>query len=487
MTGLRNPELGLTFDDVSLVPKFSDILPKDAETDSRLTPGISLKTPIISAAMDTVTEAEMAIAMARYGGIGTIHRNLRILDQAEEVKKVKAATSRMLSRPVVLSPQMTIGRVSELISKHGFRSFPVVENGKPVGMLTNRDTVFLDSDVSVGQAMTTDLKMIRENFDDEECIAMFKRHKVEQLLVVKENSGELAGMVMQKDFMNRSNFPLATRDSKGSLRVVAAVGAGKDSLKRAQALIDAGADALCIDSAHGHSRNVLNILEAIKSDFRSSGIEVVAGNVATYEGARALIRAGADAVKVGIGPGSICTTRVVAGVGVPQWTAIQNCRLACEEAGLTLIADGGIKYSGDIAKAIVAGAYTVMIGSLLAGTDESPGETILHQGRSYKTYRGMGSVDAMKQCPDRYNQEDNAPDKMIAEGVVGMVPCQGPVARIIEQQIGGLKAGMGYVGCRNIQELREHQGWVRITDAGRRESHVHDVYMIKDAPNYQRR
>ncbi len=481
-------EEAYSFDDVLLLPNYSDVLPKDVATATRLTRNLTLNIPIVSAAMDTVTEALAAISMARAGGIGFIHRNLSIERQAMEVDQVKKSESGMIVDPVTIRPDHTIGEVQKLMEKYRISGLPVVVEGGLVGIVTNRDLRFeTDLEKKVSNVMTHDrLVTVPEGITLEESKKKLHEHRIEKLLVVDEN-GRLAGMITIKDIEKIKKYPNACKDSRGRLRVGAAVGVGPDMMARAGSLLNAGADVLLIDTSHGHSKNVVEAVKQLKAEYKD--IELIAGNVGSAEGARDLIDAGVDGVKIGIGPGSICTTRIVAGIGVPQVTAIMNCRKVSEETGVPLIADGGIKFSGDITKAIAAGAHTVMIGGLFAGTEESPGETIFFQGRSYKVYRGMGSLEAMKQgSKDRYYQGDESEseaDKLVPEGIVGRVPYRGPLLDSVHQLLGGLKSGMGYVGCRTIDELREKARFTKISAAGMRESHVHDVIITKEAPNYR--
>jgi IMP dehydrogenase len=475
-----------SFDDLLLIPNYSDVLPKDVDVRTQLTRTISLNIPIVSAAMDTVTEADSAISMARVGGLGFIHRNLSIDQQALEVDKVKKSESGMIVDPVTIHPDQKISDVMELMKQYRISGVPVVDGDKLVGIVTNRDLRF-ETQVyrKVRDVMTHEkLVTVPEGISLEDSKHVLHRHRIEKLLVVDKN-GRLAGLITIKDIEKIKKYPNACKDHLGRLRVGAAVGVGQDMEERAQRLLQAGADVLVIDTSHGHTRNVIEAVKRLKSTF--SKVEVVAGNVATAEGAEDLIKAGVDGVKIGIGPGSICTTRIVAGIGVPQLTAIMNCHSISEKMGVPLIADGGIKYSGDITKALAAGAHCVMIGGLFAGTEESPGEVILFQGRSYKVYRGMGSLEAMKKgSKDRYyldDEEEN--DKLVPEGIVGRVPYRGSLKENLHQLVGGLKAGMGYVGSRNLSELREKARFVKITAAGLKESHVHDVIITKEAPNYR--
>jgi IMP dehydrogenase len=451
-----------------------------------LTRNLTLNIPICSAAMDTVTESRAAITMAREGGIGFIHRNLEIEDQVREVDRVKKSESGMIIDPVTINPERPVREVLALMQQYRISGVPVIKGDALVGIVTNRDLRFeTDLDRPVSEVMTKEnLVTVSEGIALEESKKLLHQHRIEKLLVV-DREGRLTGMITIKDIEKIKKYPNACKDRMGRLRVGAAVGVGEDMLPRAQALLDAGADVIVIDTSHGHSQNVLEAVETLKQNF--SGIELVAGNVGTGKGAEDLIKAGVDGVKIGIGPGSICTTRIIAGIGVPQITAIMNCRSVARKTGVPLIADGGIKFSGDITKALGAGAHCVMIGGLFAGTEESPGETIFYQGRSYKVYRGMGSLEAMKKgSKDRYAQHDESEDdKLVPEGIVGRVPYRGSLSGNILQLVGGLKAGMGYCGCRTIDELREKARFLRITAAGMRESHVHDVIITKEAPNYR--
>jgi IMP dehydrogenase len=480
------PDESYSFDDVLLIPNYSDVLPKDVDTRTQLTRNLKLNIPIVSAAMDTVTEAQSAISMAREGGIGFIHRNMSVESQAMEVDKVKKSESGMIVDPVTIHPDQTVQVVLNLMSQYRISGVPVTKGDQLVGIVTNRDLRFeTDMDKKISDIMTKDnLVTVSEGISLEESKKLLHQHRIEKLLVV-DKQGRLKGMITIKDIEKIKKYPNACKDQMGRLRVGAGIGVGEDRLARTEALLKAGADVIVIDTSHGHTRNVIETVEELKSTF--SNIELIAGNVATGKGAEDLIKAGVDAVKIGIGPGSICTTRIVAGIGVPQISAIMNCKPVANKTGIPLIADGGIKFSGDVTKALAAGAHSVMIGSLFAGTDESPGETILFQGRSYKVYRGMGSLEAMqKGSKDRYYQtEQEENDKLVPEGIVGRVPYRGTLAANIHQLIGGLKAGMGYVGCRTIEELRDKARFLKITAAGLRESHVHDVIITKEAPNYR--
>jgi IMP dehydrogenase len=476
----------LTFDDVLLVPAESDVIPKDVDVRTQLTPGIRLAIPIVSSAMDTVTEAATAIAMAREGGMGILHKNLTVAEQALEITKVKKAETGVVVNPVTVGPDQRLAAAVELMRRHEISGLPVVAaDGRPVGILTNRDIRFeRNLDQPVSAMMTKRLITIGEGTTVEAAKELLHKNRIEKLLVV-DTGGFLKGLVTIKDIEKAQQHPHAAKDDFGRLRVGGAVGVGPDRDERVDGLLKAGADVICIDTAHGHSRGVLQAVADVRRNFPKA--EIIAGNVATGEGAVALAKAGANAIKVGIGPGSICTTRVVAGVGVPQITAIADCAKALASMNTTVIADGGIKYSGDIAKAIAAGAHAVMIGSLFAGTDEAPGEVILYQGRSYKVYRGMGSIGAMRAgSRDRYFQGEVTSDaKLVPEGIEGRVPYRGTLSQSIHQLIGGLKSGMGYTGCRTVDDLRTKARFVRATAMGLRESHVHDVIITKEAPNYR--
>ncbi len=477
---------GYTFDDLLLLPGHSRVLPVQVDTSTRLTPEVGLNIPIVSAAMDTVTEADTAISLSRQGGLGFIHKNMSIDRQALEVRRVKKSESGMIVEPVTVEPEASLHQVTELMGRYRISGVPVVKDGKLVGIVTNRDLRFeTNLDQPVHRVMTKEnLITVREGITLEESKAVLHAHRIEKLLVTDEQ-GNLKGLITIKDIEKVRKYPLSAKDGLGRLRVGAAIGADKQCLARAQALIEAGVDVLCLDSAHGHAEGVIQAVREVKGAFPHC--QLVAGNVATAEGAQALIEAGADAVKVGVGPGSICTTRVVAGVGVPQLTAIMDVARVTTPAGIPLIADGGVKYSGDITKALAAGAQVVMIGSLFAGAEEAPGETILFQGRQYKIYRGMGSIDAMREgSADRYGQADVPEDeKLVPEGIVGRVPYRGPLADSVFQLVGGLRSGMGYVGAADLEELRRKARFVKITPAGLRESHVHDVIITKEAPNYR--
>ncbi|HAV40777.1 MAG: IMP dehydrogenase [Aquificota bacterium] len=477
---------GYTFDDLLLIPQYSEVLPHEVDVSTWLTKKIRLNIPIVSAAMDTVTEARLAIALAREGGIGIIHRNLSIEEQAQEVEKVKKSESGMILQPVTVRPDNTVKEALEIMERYKISGVPVVSDGnKLVGILTNRDLRFIkptDYHKPVSLFMTSqNLIVAQERVTLEEAEEILQRHKVEKLPIV-DKEGRLVGLITIKDITKRKKYPNACKDELGRLRVGAAVGTGPDTKDRVDALVSVGVDVIAIDTAHGHSKRVLETVEFIKSTYPN--LEVIAGNVATAEGALDLIKAGADAVKVGVGPGSICTTRIVAGVGVPQLTAIRWAYEVAKEYGVPIIADGGIKYSGDIVKALAMGASSVMLGNLLAGTEEAPGETVYYQGRAYKVYRGMGSLGAMmsRRSADRYGQEKM--EKFVPEGIEGRVPYRGRLSDVIYQLVGGLRSGMGYVGAKNLEELRQKAKFVRITWAGYKESHVHDVQITKEAPNY---
>ncbi|HEV1285475.1 MAG TPA: IMP dehydrogenase [Bryobacteraceae bacterium] len=474
---------GLTFDDVLLLPSHSDVVPAQTDTRTLGTRNIALNIPVLSAAMDTVTESHLAIALAQQGGVGLIHRNMPIDKQAEEVDRVKRSESGMIVDPVTVDPEQKISDALEVMKRYRISGVPVTKNGKLVGILTNRDLRFETRyDLPIQNVMTKEnLITVAVGTTLEEAEAILHRHRVEKLLVV-DDQYMLKGLITVKDIQKKLKYPNAAKDPQGRLRVGAALGSSGDFLERAQELVKKKVDVLAVDSAHGHSSRVMEAISAIKKAFPE--VDLIAGNVATFEGARDLIALGVDGIKVGIGPGSICTTRVVSGAGVPQITAISECAKAAKGTGIPVIADGGIKYSGDVTKAIAAGADAVMIGSLLAGTEESPGETILYQGRTFKSYRGMGSMGAMTQgSSDRYAQDSNG--KLVPEGIEGRVPYKGMLADLVYQLVGGLRAGMGYCGCGTIQELREQARFVRVTSAGLRESHVHDVIITKEAPNYR--
>ncbi len=478
--------VGLTFDDVLLIPAESAVLPRDIDVSTRLTERITLNIPLVSAAMDTVTESKTAIAMAQEGGIGIIHRNLSVWTQAGEVEKVKKYESGMIVDPITVAPDQKISDAQEIMNKYGISGLPVTKNGKLVGILTNRDLRFEKRhDRSVSEVMTKDnLVTVKPGVGLDEAKELLHQHRIEKLLVVDDRF-ELKGLITVKDIEKKTQFPNASKDERGRLRVGAAVGVGPDWEERVEALVRAGADLIAVDTAHGHSKNVLEVIGQIRR--RYPDLEISGGNVATAEGTTALIEAGVNVVEVGVGPGSICTTCVVSGVGVPQITAIGSCAKAAARRSVPIIADGGIKYSGDITKALAAGADSVMIGSLFAGTEESPGETILYQGRTYKAYRGMGSIGAMGQgSRDRYGQADvTDSNKLVPEGIEGRVPYKGSLSFNIHQLVGGLQAGMGYLGCKNMSALHSKAKFMQITSAALREGHVHDVFITKEAPNYR--
>ena len=473
---------GLTFDDVLLVPSLSEIVPAQTDTRTCLTRRIALNIPIVSSAMDTVTESHLAIALAQQGGIGFVHRNMSIDRQAEEVDRVKRSESGMIVDPVTVAPKQKISDALNVMKRFRISGVPVTENGRLVGILTNRDLRFETRfDLPIENVMTKEnLITVAVGTTLEEAEAILHRHRVEKLLVV-DDQYNLKGLITVKDIQKKLKYPNAAKDEQGRLRVGAAIGSGGDFLERAQELVKKKADVLAIDSAHGHSRGVIEAIKAVRRKLPE--VQLIAGNVATYEAARDLIALGVDGIKVGIGPGSICTTRVVSGAGVPQITAIVDCAKASRGSGIPLIADGGIKFSGDVTKAIAAGADSVMIGSLFAGTEESPGETILYQGRTFKSYRGMGSMGAMTAGSDRYPQAESG--KLVPEGIEGRVPYKGLLSEMVYQLVGGLRAGMGYCGCATIVDLRDRAKFVRVTVAGLRESHVHDVIITKEAPNYR--
>jgi IMP dehydrogenase len=478
--------VGLTFDDVLLIPAESSVLPKDINVSTRLTERITLNIPLVSAAMDTVTEAKTAIAMAQEGGIGIIHRNLSTWAQAAEVEKVKKFESGMITDPITVAPDQKISEAQEIMNRYGISGLPVTKNGRLVGILTNRDLRFEKRhDRAVSEVMTKEnLVTVRPGVDLDTAKELLHQHRIEKLLVVDDRF-ELKGLITVKDIEKKIQYPNACKDERGRLRVGAAVGVGADWEERVDGLVRAGVDLVAVDTAHGHSKNVLDIVGQIRR--RYPDLDLAGGNVATDEGATALIQAGVNVVKVGIGPGSICTTRIVSGVGVPQITAIGSCAKAAARHNVPIIADGGIKFSGDITKALAAGADSVMIGSLFAGTEESPGETILYQGRTYKVYRGMGSIGAMGQgSRDRYGQADVMDsNKLVPEGIEGQVPYKGSLAFNIHQLVGGLRAGMGYLGCRDVATMRAKAKFMQITSAALREGHVHDVFITKEAPNYR--
>ncbi|MGZ3619902.1 MAG: IMP dehydrogenase [Candidatus Binataceae bacterium] len=475
---------GLTFDDVLLLPQASDLLPSSCDVATMLTPNIRLRIPLVSSPMDTVTKSRSAIAIAQMGGLGFIHRNLTIERQAAEVAAVKKYESGMIADPVTVHPEQKIADALATMERRGISGLPVVADGRLVGILTNRDLRFEKRlDKLVREVMTTHVITAHPGISLDQAKEILQAHRIEKLPLVDERQ-RLCGLITVKDMDKATRHPHSSKDKMGRLRVGAAIGVGPEREERAAALVHAGVDVMVIDTAHGHSRNVIDALRATK--LAHPEVDVVAGNVATAEGAKALIDGGADALRVGMGPGSICTTRVISGVGVPQITAIMDCVSVAEPRGIPLVADGGIRFSGDIVKALAAGAATVMIGSLFAGSEESPGETILYQGRTYKLYRGMGSLGAMSErVRDRYGQSDVEESKLVPEGIEGRVPHRGPLASNIEQLVGGLQSGMGYIGSANLTELRRRARFIRVTDAGQRESHVHDVFVTKETPNYR--
>jgi IMP dehydrogenase len=474
----------LTFDDVLLVPAYSEVLPKDVDVKTRLCRGFDLNIPLLSAAMDSVTESRAAITMAREGGIGIIHKNMSIEAQAREIERVKRAESGMILGPITVRPSESLRSALEVMREHDISGVPVVEGEQPVGILTARDIRFEQNlDQPVSALMTKELVTVSPGVNVDEAKQLLHKHRIEKLLVV--DRGKLVGLITIKDILQADKYPLAVKDDQRRLCVGAAIGPGPDRHERTAALVGAGVDVIVIDTAHGHHSGVIDAVRATKKEF--SNVKIIAGNVATVEGTEALIEAGVDAVKVGIGPGSICTTRVVAGVGVPQITAVRDCSRVADRHEVPIIADGGVKHSGDVTKAIAAGASAVMVGSLFAGTDESPGDLVLYQGRSYKVYRGMGSLGAMRKgSRDRYGQGGTADEKLVPEGIEGRVPHRGSLASILYQLIGGLRSGMGYTGCKSVNELRAKARFVRITSQGLRESHVHDVIITEEAPNYFR-
>ena len=481
-------KLALTFDDVLIRPNYSEVLPRDTDLATQLTSTIRLNIPLISAAMDTVTEFQLAIAIAQEGGLGIIHKNFSIDDQSAQVNRVKKFESGVINDPITISPDKTIREVLEITRKNNISGVPVVDKGETVGIVTNRDLRYQNQlDALVSSVMTPKEKLITVKADEkkEEVLKLLHHHRIEKVLVVDDDF-KLKGMITAKDFQKASDFPLAAKDQNGALLVGAAVGVGEESYTRIEQLHEAGADVIVIDTAHGHTNRVISIVKSTKKKYPD--MQLIAGNIATSEAAIALADAGVDAVKVGIGPGSICTTRIIAGVGMPQVTAILDVAHALSSKNIPVIADGGIRYSGDLAKAIASGADTMMIGSLFAGTDESPGEVELYQGRTYKSYRGMGSIGAMAQqygSKDRYFQDNvEVTEKLVPEGIEGRVPCKGSLSNIVDQLIGGLRQSMGYTGCKNVKELQDNTELIQITDAGKKESHVHDVTITKEPPNY---
>ncbi|EGL53666.1 IMP dehydrogenase/GMP reductase [Methylophaga aminisulfidivorans MP] len=485
---MRIAQEALTFDDVLLLPAYSNVLPRDVNLTTKLTRDITINIPLLSAAMDTVTESRLAIAMAQEGGLGILHKNMTIEQQANEVRKVKKFESGVVRNPITVSPNTTIGEVVELTRSHNISGVPVVDGDDLVGIVTSRDLRFethYDNPVSEIMTKKDKLVTVKEDASREEVLSLLHTNRIEKVLVTDDNF-HLTGMITVKDIQKQTDNPLASKDDQERLRVGAAVGIGAESNTRVEALAAAGVDVIVVDTAHGHSQGVLDQVKWVKQNFPQ--VQVIGGNIATAEAALALVEAGADAVKVGIGPGSICTTRIVAGVGVPQISAISNVAKALEGTGIPVIADGGIRFSGDIAKALVAGAHTIMIGGMFAGTEEAPGEVELYQGRSYKSYRGMGSMGAMQQkqgSSDRYFQESSEADKLVPEGIEGRVPFKGSLSAVIHQLIGGIRASMGYTGSATIEDMRTKPQFVKVTSAGMSESHVHDVTIIKEAPNYR--
>ena len=485
---MRIAQEALTFDDVLLLPAYSNVLPRDVSLTTKLTRDININIPLLSAAMDTVTESRLAIAMAQEGGLGILHKNMTIEEQADEVRKVKKFESGVVRDPITVGPKATIGEVVELTRANKISGVPVVDGHDLVGIVTSRDLRFetrLDNPVSLVMTPKEKLVTVKENTDREVVLGLLHEHRIEKVLVV-DNEFHLEGMITVKDIQKSSDNPLASKDSQERLRVGAAVGIGPESQKRVAALQQAGVDVIVVDTAHGHSQGVLDHVQWVKTTYPT--LQVIGGNIATGEAATALVKAGADAVKVGIGPGSICTTRIIAGVGAPQISAISNVAMALKGTGVPLIADGGIRYSGDIAKALVAGAHTIMIGGMFAGTEEAPGEVELFQGRAYKSYRGMGSLGAMQQkqgSSDRYFQEASEADKLVPEGIEGRVAFKGTLGPVVHQLLGGIRASMGYTGSATIEDMRTKPEFVRVTSAGMNESHVHDVTITKEAPNYR--
>jgi IMP dehydrogenase len=474
----------LTFDDVLLKPSYSEVHPSQVNVETRLTRGIELKIPLVGAAMDTVTEYRTAVALARDGALGVIHKNMSVAQQALQVNRVKKSETALIEDPVVVTPEAPLHEALALMKTHDISGLPVVRDGRPVGILTHRDVRFEnDTQKLVEELMTRKLVTVSTDITTDQCKVLLHKHRIEKLIVT-DDKGVLVGLITMKDLMKAEAYPDAAKDSRGRLLVGAAVGVGGDCEERCDALLDVGCDVLFVDTAHAHSQSVLDTIRSIRTAYPDC--QLVGGNVATAEGARAVIGAGADAVKVGIGPGSICTTRMVAGVGVPQLTAVMDCAAEARKADVPIIADGGIKFSGDIVKALAAGGSTVMIGSLFAGTDETPGESIIYQGRHYKVYRGMGSIGAMRDgSGDRYFQDGTEERKLVPEGIEGKVPSRGPLSQVVYQLVGGLKSGMGYVGCPDIPTLHDRATFIRITPGGLRESHVHDVIITKEPPNYR--
>lgn len=483
-----NIRQALAYDDVLIIPRHSTVLPSNSDVTSKFTRNLSLNVPIISAAMDTVTEANLATAMARIGGVGVIHKNQSIEHQVEQIMKVKRSESVMITDPISISPDEPVTQATQMMVKQQISGLPVLDQGKLVGIITGRDIRFeMRAGIKVSELMTRNVITAKEGTSIEDAIEILHRHRIEKLPVISKTGQELVGMFTIRDIENARRYPNSNKTERGQLIAAAAVGASGDFMERTEALIDAGADAITVDTAHGHSKGVLDAIQSIRTNFSSSPFDLIGGNVATAEATKALIDAGVDAVKVGIGPGSICTTRIIAGIGVPQFTAVLDCAQEAAKHHIPVIADGGIKYSGDVVKALAAGASSVMIGSLLAGTDEAPGEMVIYQGKSYKTYRGMGSIGAMKQgSRDRYFQSEiSDPGKLVPEGIEGRVPYKGPLNQTIGQIVGGVRAAMGYIGAHNIKNLNEIAEFVQISGAGLKESHAHDVFITREAPNYQ--
>ncbi|MDD9950193.1 MAG: IMP dehydrogenase [Zetaproteobacteria bacterium] len=491
---MRDPSSPLTisdalaYDDILIIPRHSEVLPTQANVTSHFTRNLKLQIPLVSAAMDTVTESQLAMSLARIGGVGVIHKNQTIERQVEEIRKVKRSESVMITDPICIAPEDPVGDAIQMMQTEGISGLPVLDAGRLVGIITGRDIRFEKrSDIPVKKLMTQEVITAKEGTSIEDAIEILHRHRIEKLPVISRTGQQLVGMFTIRDIENAHRYPHSNKTSRGQLVTAAAVGASGDFMQRTEALLSGGADAIIVDTAHGHSQGVLNAITHIRKSFSQYDFELIGGNIATAQATRALIEAGVDAVKVGIGPGSICTTRVIAGIGVPQFTAVLNCARAAAPFSIPVIADGGIKYSGDIVKALAAGASSVMVGSLLAGTDEAPGEMVIYQGKSYKTYRGMGSIGAMSSgSRDRYFQaEVSDPGKLVPEGIEGRVPYKGPLHRTVDQIVGGIRAAMGYIGAQDIPTLQEVAEFVRISGAGLKESHAHDVFITREAPNYR--
>ncbi len=481
-------EHGLTYDDMLLLPRYSQVLPHETDTSTQFTRNLKLRSPIVSAAMDTVTEAKTAIAMAQNGGIGIIHKNMSVTEQAAAIKKVKKSQSGIVTDPISVSPMATVGEVVQIMQSMGISGLPVVDQSELVGIVTGRDIRFeRNYERPVREVMNSKVVTAPEGTTTEQAIEILHKHRIEKLPIIGKNGKSLVGMFTTRDIQNAKRHPDASKDSSGRLLVGAAIGAGGDFLERAQALLKEAADVIIIDTAHGHSKGVIDAVKRVRADFKQQHFDLIAGNIATADGYLALVEAGVDAVKVGIGPGSICTTRIVAGIGVPQFSAVRACAVAAKKSGIPIIADGGVKFSGDMVKALAAGANSVMIGNLLAGTDEAPGELVIYQGKSFKTYRGMGSLGAMGLgSKDRYMQaEVGDPKKLVPEGIEGRVAYKGPLANILFQLVGGIRQAMGYIGAATIKDLQQQAKFIRISSASLKESHVHDVYITREAPNYQ--